>query len=354
MASNQQLTTAGNNRLAPFRDALAKAQQGLAQALPATVRKYLTPDRLAKITLGAISRSPQLLQCTPQSVLLSVMQSASLGLEPSGPLGHAYLVPYKNDGQYEAQLIVGYRGYIALARRSGEIESVAAHAVYSRDKLTVNLSQGEISHAPFMPELPPEEKFFAMTAEEVDELTSRGRLIAVYCVAKFVGGGQHVDFMTVGDVEKIRQRSRARDNGPWRTDYDEMAKKTVVRRAAKYWPLSTELSSALDAESKAEAGELSQARAEVAFQVFDGEAPAEGVTMKVTEKVAKKLAAKLEQEAATPAHDESTGEVAHVEAPADHDYGPPPMTDDEIAASEPAPTREERERSFKAKHKRAE
>lgn len=353
MASTQ-LTTTGSDKLAPFRTALAKAQQGLAQALPATARKYLTPDRLAKITLSAISRSPQLLQCTPQSVLLSVMQAASLGLEPSGPLGHAYLVPYKNDGQYEAQLIVGYRGFIALARRSGEIESVAAHAVYSRDSLRVNLSQGEISHTPYMPELPAEEKFFAMSAEEVDDLTSRGRLIAVYCVAKFIGGGQHVDFMTVGDVEKVRLRSRARDNGPWKTDYVEMAKKTVVRRAAKYWPLSTELSSALDAEGRAEAGEPALSRAE-AFQVFDGEASVPA-PKSVTDKVLGKLQARVEPNKAEVAHDEATGEVVVDAAPSEHDYGPPPMSDEELASIEPQPstTREERERSFKAKHKRGE
>lgn len=350
MASQQQLATRPQGPLDAFRGALARAQADFAQALPSTVKKFLTPERLTKITLVALSRSPMLLQCTPQSVLRSVMDAASLGLEPSGPLGHAYLVPYKNkNGTMEAQLIVGYRGFVALARRSGTVESVSAHVVYSRDIFEMNLAEGTVMHRPFMAELPPEEKFFAMSVEEVDELTSRGRMLGVYCVAKFIGGGQHVDFMTVGDVELIRRRSRARDSGPWQTDYTEMAKKTVVRRAAKYWPLSTEMAQALENEERAELGDAP------ALQVFAGDVPVEEAAPKsITEKVRGKLAAKQElaEEPAPRAPDEGIDEAEARWA----DVGPPPM-DAETAAvgEEPAKeSREEREARFRSRHKKSE
>lgn len=287
MASQQQaLTTTRPHPLIPFRDALYQRQKTFAATLPETVKKYLTPERLIKITLAALGRSPALMKCTPESVLQSVMDAAALGLEPGSPLGHAYLVPYGS----AAQLIIGYRGLIALARRSGNIESVTANCVYSRDSLKVNLSAGEIDHSPFMPAMPTHEEMSRMTPNEIDAMLDRGRLIGVYCVAKFVGGGQHVDFMTVGDVEAIRKRSRAGNNGPWKTDYDEMARKTVVRRAAKYWPLSTELAAAMDVDGRQEPGEMRATQEMPDFQVFEGgEAPQLAPATTVADKVLDKL-----------------------------------------------------------------
>ena len=325
-----------------FRAALATQQPAFASALPSTVRKYLTAERITKITLLAISRSPSLLKCTPTSILRCVMDAATLGLEPGGPLGHAYMVPFKNHGVDEAQLIIGYRGFIALARRSGEIESVVANAVYSRDTLRVSLSEGKIEHSPFMPPIPPDEVFFKMTPAEVDTLLDRGRLIAVYCVAKFIGGGQHVDFMTVGDVEKVRMRSRARDDGPWVTDYTEMARKTVVRRAAKYWPLSTELADALDAENKAEAGELHAAQVMPDAQVF-GDAAEIPTT---TEKVRAKLKAKAPAEET----DDATGEVLSPLVQAAMAGALDDSADDRAPSD--GKTRDQREAEFRARTKR--
>lgn len=326
-----------------FRSALAGQQSAFAAALPATVRKYLTAERITKITLAAVSRSPGLLKCTPTSILRCVMDAATLGLEPGGPLGHAYMVPFKNHGVDEAQLIIGYRGFIALARRSGEIESVVANAVYSRDSLKVSLSEGRIEHSPFMPPIPPDEVFHAMSPADVDAMLDRGRLIAVYCVAKFIGGGQHVDFMTAGDVEKVRLRSRARDSGPWVTDYTEMARKTVVKRAAKYWPLSTELADALDAENKAEAGELRAAQVTPEIQVFEGDA-AEPPT--ATEKVRAKLKAKAPAEET----DDATGEVLSPLVQAAMAGALDDSADDRAPSD--GKTRDQREAEFRARTKR--
>lgn len=228
MSSQQAMTRATPSALDPFRRAFDTAQAHFAKALPQTVARYLTPDRLTKVALNAIGRTPALLACEPLSVLRAVMDAATLGLEAGSPLGHAYLVPYGKT----CQLIIGYRGLIELARRSGNIQSVEAHCVFERDRFTATFGlDAKLEHEP---------------AWDGD----RGELKAVYCVARFVGGGTHIDVMTRADVERIRGRSKAGNNGPWKTDYNEMARKTVVRRAAKYWPLSLELAEALDIETK--------------------------------------------------------------------------------------------------------
>jgi recombination protein RecT len=326
------------DKLAPFREALAAQEEAFRRALPSTVAKFLTPERITKMTLAAISRSPQLLLCTRESILRSVMDAVSLGLEPAGPLGHAYLVPFNKNvkderGNWqkikEAQLIIGYRGFIALARRSGEIQSVNANVIYSRDRYRVNLAESTVEHEPYMPEMPTAEEAEAKEIDAVD-LMHRGAPVAVYSVAQFVGGGRHVDFMTIGDVERIRSRSKSGDDGPWQTDYDEMARKTVIRRAAKYWPLSTELASALEIDSQDDVVVSNGVRPAVVHEL-----PAPSVVAGTTN------AAPVSGD--SDAHDDSADEAPPADAPAGepgkYDYGPPAMTDAEVASSQPATKR---------------
>jgi recombination protein RecT len=207
----------------------------ISEALPMTARKYLTPDRMVKVAITAISKTPALLNCDRGSILAAVMEMSQLGLELGGAMGHAYLIPFKRT----AVPIIGYRGYIALARRSGEIESVSAQVVFSRDQFELDLGSGDApKHYPCLED-------------------DRGEVVAVYCVARFKDGGKHVEYMTVSDVKKIQARSpsvRAGRPSPWDTDWNEMAKKTVVRRAAKYWPLSIELADALDHDNRTDGG----------------------------------------------------------------------------------------------------
>lgn len=203
----------------------------ISEALPMTARKYLTPERMVKVAITAISKTPALLNCDRGSILSAVMEMSQLGLELGGAIGHAYLVPFGKT----AVPIIGYRGYIALARRSGEIESVSAQVVHEKDEFDLDLGSGDApKHKPCLGE-------------------DRGKAVAVYCVARFKDGGKHVEYMTIADVEKIRKRSPSVKRGassPWDTDYNEMARKTVVRRAAKYWPLSIELADALEHDNR--------------------------------------------------------------------------------------------------------
>lgn len=194
------------------RDLIEKQKPQIARALPA----HMDPERFTRIVLTEIKRTPKLASCTPASLLGAMMLSAQLGLEP-GPLGHAYFVPYGN----EVQFILGYKGYIDLARRSGNIESIIAREVCEGDHFVYEYGLAE-------------------KCEHRPALTGRGKPYAYYAIARYRDGGQTFLVMSRDDIEKRRQRSKAKNNGPWQTDYDAMAKKTVIRAMASFLPLSIE------------------------------------------------------------------------------------------------------------------
>jgi recombination protein RecT len=186
-------------------------------------------SRLYRMILQCVAQTPALQKCSELSVLRALMQAAEVGLEPGGALGLAYLVPYKEDCQY----IIGYRGLVELARRSGQVRTVEAFCVYEGD-----LFEYEQGLAPILRHKPG---FMERTPDKITH---------VYAVARYKDGSSQADVMTKADVERIRMRSAARDNGPWKTDYEEMAKKTVVRRLCKYLPRSVQLEKALTMDAR--------------------------------------------------------------------------------------------------------
>ena len=225
--------------------------------LQAVIPAHMKPEKIAKIALVAASRSPLLLQCSQASILKSLMVAGQLGLEPDGTLGSAYLVPYRNGktGQYEAQLIPGYRGLIDLARRSGQIRNLSARVVHEKDKFEVRFgTEDRIVHEPSWEEDP-------------------GKLKAVYAVAWFKDGSFQAEFMTRAQVDAVRKRSMASSSGPWASDYDEMARKTVVRRLCKYLPLSPELAAAVELDNLAESGGNQKAVIDAIDISFEGVEP---------------------------------------------------------------------------------
>lgn len=235
-----------------LRDPRIKAE--ISTALPA----HIKPERLARIALTEFRKTPQLAKCNPQSFLGAVIQCAQLGLEPGSGLGHAYLLPFKQ----EVQFIIGYRGMIDLARRSGQIISLQAHAVYEGDHFDFAYGLDErLEHVP------------------TSDTANRGGLIAVYAVAKLKGGGHQVEVMWKSEVDHIRNQSRAGNSGPWQSHYEEMAKKTVIRRLFKYLPVSVEMQRATMLDEQAESGvqDNSGFYQDASGNVFDGEveAPAE-------------------------------------------------------------------------------
>lgn len=213
----------------------------LALALP----RHLNADRMARIVLTDIRRVPKLMECTTESLMGAIMASAQLGLEPGNGLGHAYLLPFDkrakgNDGKWrtvatECQLIIGYRGMIDLARRSGQIISLSARAVHEGDHFRYSYGLDE-------------------TIEHVPADKDRGELTYVYAVAKLKDGGVQFEVMSRDDIEKVRAQSKAKDSGPWVSHFDEMAKKTAIRRLFKYLPVSVEMQRAVSMDEQAEAG----------------------------------------------------------------------------------------------------
>lgn len=194
---------------------LGRFEQQIAQILP----RHMTPDRMLKLVLVAVNRTPKLLQCSQESVIESVMRSAELGLDCSGTLGEAYLVPYGKTCQF----IPGYKGLVKLARQSGELSRIEAEVVHEHDDF--DYQKGSDFKLTFRPNFRGD----------------RGDPIGAYALIEFKDGGMQADFMTTSEIEAIRNNSPGKNSGPWKDHWDEMARKTVWRRLSKWAPLSYDL-----------------------------------------------------------------------------------------------------------------
>jgi recombination protein RecT len=203
-------------------------QKQLEMALP---KVGITKERMLRLMFSSLVKTPKLMQCTPDSLYNSMIQVASLGLEPNTALGHAYLIPFGSS----VQLIIGYKGYLTLARRSGELSSISSHVVREGDDFEFEYGTDEhLKHKPAR--------------------DNTSAIIYAYCVAKFKNGSSTFEVMTKADVDAIRARSKSAHNGPWVTDYEQMARKTVVRRLMNYLPLSIEIARAAAMDGQNEVG----------------------------------------------------------------------------------------------------
>lgn len=200
----------------------------MVEAMKAVLPRHLTPDRMARLVLGCAVTTPKLRQCTPESITMCMMAASETGLEPGGSLGHCYIIPYGD----KATFLIGYRGMIDLARRSGQLKSIDSRVVYKADKFVCTFGlEPRLEHIP------------AWDSERNDT-----DIIAAYAVAHLLDGATQMDVMTRPEIDAIRKRSRASGSGPWVTDYSEMCRKTVVRRLFKYLPSSPEIAKALEYE----------------------------------------------------------------------------------------------------------
>lgn len=203
-------------------------QSTLRAALPRTLR----PERMVRVVLSAMQTNPDILECEPHTVLLSIMRAATMGLEPDGGvLGHGYLVPFWNskNRRKECQFITGYRGLCKLARNSGEVVDVWAKVVHETDDFEFD----EVENKPIR--------------HKRNYSAEPGRIIGAYAAARFRDGYTRFEYMTAHEIEEIKAKtaSKTREGkivGPWTSHEGEMYKKTVVRRLAKYLPLAPETS----------------------------------------------------------------------------------------------------------------
>ena len=223
------------NEVSPVKamgDLLKRMHTQIEKALPSVI----TPERFTRIALTAYSRNEKLQECTAESFLGSMMQSAQLGVEPNTPLGQAYLIPYRNKGVMEVQFQLGYRGMIDLAYRSGEVQNIQAHEVYENDTFEYELGlEPKLRHIP--------------------ALKDRGEVILYYAVFKLTNGGVGFEVMSKEDVEAFaKKKSKTYGTGPWQSDFDAMAKKTLVKRLLKFAPLKSDFVRAVTADETIKSG----------------------------------------------------------------------------------------------------
>lgn len=203
-------------------------------SIKSVAASHMRPDRIYRLLVANVSKTPKLQECTMESIFRSALQAVELGLEPGSAVGEGYLVPYKG----QCTFIPGYRGLISLAFRSGHVLSIKATNVYQGDRFEYEEGlEPKLKHIPNF-EAPRDPKDITYS----------------YMVARLVGGGVIYDVMTRTEVDNIRKRSPGGSNGPWVTDFAEMAKKTVTRRGLKYAPMSVEMSKALALEKALEEG----------------------------------------------------------------------------------------------------
>lgn len=227
--------TEKKNEVSPVKamgDLLKRMHTQIEKALPSVI----TPERFTRIALTAYSRNEKLQECTAESFLGSMMQAAQLGVEPNTPLGQAYLIPYRNKGVMEVQFQLGYRGMIDLAYRSGEVQNIQAHEVYENDTFEYELGLNpKLRHVP--------------------ALKDRGEVILYYAVFKLTNGGVGFEVMSKEDVEAFaKKKSKTYGTGPWQSDFNAMAKKTLVKRLLKFAPLKSDFVRAVTADETIKSG----------------------------------------------------------------------------------------------------
>lgn len=198
-------------------------------AIERALPRAISPERFTRIALTAVRANPQLQVCTHMSFLAALMQSAQLGLEPNTPLGQAYIIPYKQEAQFQ----IGYQGLLELCYRTGAYQSVSAHPVYENDVFDYEFGLlPNIKHKP--------------------SKTPEGLPIYYYAVYRLQNGGYGFAVMSREQVEAHRNRySPSWSKGafsPWATNFDEMALKTVLKRALKYAPKTAEIARAMAAD----------------------------------------------------------------------------------------------------------
>jgi len=190
------------------------------KALPSVI----TPERFTRMALSALNNTPKLQECSQISFLAAMMNAAQLGLEPNTPLGQAYLIPYKNKGKLECQFQIGYKGMIDLVYRNEQVQTIQAQIVYENDFFEYELGlDSKLIHRP--------------------ALADRGEMLLVYALFKLKNGGHGFEVLSKDDVIKYAERYSkgiTSEYSPWKSNFEDMAKKTAIKRVLKFAPLKTD------------------------------------------------------------------------------------------------------------------
>lgn len=223
--NKNNVSTQKENNANSIKDWIKVYEHQIKKALP----NALSAERFTRMVLTAITQNPNLAKCTPQSFIGAMLTSAQLGLEPNTPLGQAYLIPFKDKEFYTCQFQIGYKGYIDLVYRSGELQTLESHIVYENDFFEFELGLNPtLKHKP--------------------AISNKGSAIWVYAIYRLVNGGYAFEIMSIEDIKShAKKYSKSFNNAssPWNKDFESMAKKTVIKRLLKYAPLKAEIGTQL-------------------------------------------------------------------------------------------------------------
>lgn len=206
-----------------IRQSLERMESQFKAALPS----HVTPEKFIRVVMTAIQSNSRLLEGDRTSLFASCVKCAADGLLPDGR--DAALVPFGNKIQYMPMV----SGILKKVRNSGELSSLAANMIHENDKFEywVNAEGEHLKHEPQL-------------------FSDRGKVIGVYSLAKVKSGGVYVEVLNIAEIEKVRNISRTKDSGPWKEWFDEMAKKTAIRRLAKRLPMSSDLEGTIHADDE--------------------------------------------------------------------------------------------------------
>ena len=255
---------------------LLKSMEGeIKNALPA----YLPVEKFIRTALTAINSNPKLASCSQESLLAAIMNSAQLGLEFNTPLGEAYLIPYGNKVNFQ----LGYQGLLKLAYNTGQFKRITAREVRENEDFDINYGTGEISHKP------------CLTGDS-------GDVIGYYAIYQTKDGGQDVFYFSKADAERYgRTFSQSYNSGPWKTNFDAMAKKSALIQVLKYAPKAIESQTLVQATNFDNANFEKTSKAESGERVYQ-------VDYEIEPEVVE------EEEKEAPANvDKETGEVIEVD-----------------------------------------
>ena len=219
------------------------------RALP----KHVDAERITRIAITTIRTNRDLQSCDPMSFIAALMQASQLGLEPNTPLGEAYIIPFKDKGKPSARFEMGYKGLLSLAHRTGEYQTIYAMEVYENDEF-----EYAYGLEPYLMHKPAEEP--------------EGEPVRYYAVYHLKNGGKEFRVWSRKKIEQHANKySQAYKKGwtsPWKTDFDAMAKKTILKDLLKYAPKSIEFARSLSMDETVK-HEISEDMSEVPADYID-------------------------------------------------------------------------------------
>lgn len=213
---------------------------------------HVQPERFARVCITAITQDADLLKCTPKSILEACLTAAQLGLEPNKQIGEGYFIAFFDgkEGLHKCQWMTGYRGYLALARNSGEVSVIDAQVVYKDDEFEYEYGlNAKLRHIPSQAE------------RKDDDITH------AWAMVKYKDGSYGFKVLTRADIEKRRAVSKVKNGGPWKDWYGQMCIKTAIRALSNYLPKSVQ--KALQIDNAADRGEYSRIDADNGDFILD-------------------------------------------------------------------------------------